>query len=225
MNRIDSLYQESFSPSEFARGYLKYLGEVFERLDENAIAEFIKILSSARERGAKIYFIGNGGSAATASHFANDLGIGTRSWHKPFKAISLCDNQAVITCIGNDFGYDKIFVQQLRVHLTKDDVVVAISASGNSPNVVQAIDYANTVGAFTVGLTGFDGGKLAQQVSLKLHVPTDKGEYGPVEDVHMVMDHLVSNYLIQMCQHENKQNEVAAARKAQPLSDSQNSPV
>ena len=152
----------------------------------------------ARERGSSIFFIGNGGSAATASHFANDIAIGTRTYEKPFRAISLCDNQAVITAIANDDGYEKIFSQQLQVLLKKQDVVIAISASGNSPNLIQAIDIAKKMGAISVGISAFDGGKMKEMVDVSLHVPTEKGEYGPAEDAHMVLDHLVSSYLMRL---------------------------
>src|SRR6185369_2467294 len=115
--------------------------------DSGAIAKFIEILLQARERHARIYFIGNGGSAATASHFANDIAIGTRSWAKPFRAISLTDNVAILTAIGNDYGYTEIFVAQLKAVMEPNDVVVAISASGNSPNIIEAVRYANEQGA------------------------------------------------------------------------------
>lgn len=195
MNRIDSLYADATDPATFARGYLDYLSEVIARLDENSIAAFIEVLLEARERGARIFFIGNGGSAATASHFANDIAIGTRAREKPFRAVSLTDNVAVMTAIANDDGYDQVFVQQLQTNLVSGDVVVAISASGNSPNVVKAVDYANERDCLTVALTGFDGGALAKKATLNVHIPTNKGEYGPAEDGHMILDHLVGAYL------------------------------
>jgi D-sedoheptulose 7-phosphate isomerase len=195
VNNLEKLFQDSPSSTHFAKGYLNYLSEVLGRLDHSAIAAFIDVLLEAREKGSRIFFIGNGGSAATASHFANDIGIGTRTLEKPFRALSLGDNNAVVTAIANDFGYEEVFVQQLKTLMLSGDVVVAISASGNSPNVIKAIEFANTHGAKTVGLTGFDGGKLRSMVSINLHVPSEKGEYGPVEDVHMIFDHLVGAYL------------------------------
>lgn len=165
------------------------------------IEQFVETLLDARSRGSTIFFIGNGGSAATASHFANDIAIGTRTYDKPFRVISLCDNPSIITAIANDDGYDKIFSQQLRILLKKGDVVVAISASGNSPNLIEAIDLAKKMGNVTVGLSAFDGGKMKEMVDVSVHVPTEKGEYGPAEDAHMVMDHLVSNYLMRFVQN------------------------
>lgn len=129
--------------------YVDYLAEVLRKIDVNEIKGFANTLLDARERGARIFFIGNGGSAATASHFANDVAIGSKSWNKPFRALSLTDNTAVLTAIANDDSYDEIFVQQLKIHMVPGDVVVAISASGNSPNVVRAIEYANANGRDT----------------------------------------------------------------------------
>ena len=162
------------------------------------IEKFVEILLEARDRKSSIFFIGNGGSASTASHFANDIAIGTKTFEKPFRAISLCDNQAVITAIANDDGYEEIFSQQLKVLLKKNDVVVSISASGKSSNLLHAIDVAQKMSAITVGISAFDGGKMKEMVDISLHVPTEKGEYGPAEDAHMVLDHLVSNYLMRL---------------------------
>jgi D-sedoheptulose 7-phosphate isomerase len=117
------------------------------------------------------------------------------------KVVSLTDNVAVITALANDYGYDRIFVMQLEPLLAEGDVVVAISASGNSPNVVQAIEFANERKAVTVGLTGFDGGRLGELCEIHVHVPSARGEYGPVEDAHMVLDHLVMSYLWEKWAH------------------------
>ena len=198
MNNIDELTERhADAPAEYARAYLEYLASCFARIDSDAIAAFIRLLLDARETGNAVYFIGNGGSAATASHFANDLSIGTRTGdEKPFRAISLTDNVAVMTALANDEGYDAMFVDQLKVHFRDGDSLVAISASGNSPNVIAAVEYARSRGATIVGLTGFDGGKLRPLSDISLHVATEKGEYGPVEDMHMIFDHLIGSYLI-----------------------------
>ena len=194
MNNLDRIFTED--PVGFADAYLTYLATVLKAIDTREIGRFIATLLDARERGANIYFIGNGGSAATASHFANDIAIGTNSYDKPFRAISLTDNLAIITALGNDFGYEEVFVRQLQILGRAGDVVVAISASGNSPNLIRAIDYAKSVDIKTVALTAFDGGKMRQIADERVHVPTDPKEYGPAEDAHMVLDHLVGAYLI-----------------------------
>ena len=195
MNQLDHMFAETPTPAAYARAYLNYLGEILANIDEMAVSAFIEALLEARERGVRIFFIGNGGSAATASHFANDISIGTRETEKPFRAVSLTDNLAIITAIANDDGYDDIFVQQLRTQMQPGDVVVAISVSGNSPSVVNAVEYANSNGATTFALTGFDGGRLASIAGHQINIPTNQGEYGPAEDGHMIIDHLVGTYL------------------------------
>jgi len=196
MNNLDRIFTKD--AAAFASAYLDYLHGVLKGIDTAQISRFIQTLLDARERGATIYFIGNGGSAATSSHFANDLAIGTNSYEKPFRVISLADNQAVITALGNDFGYEEVFVRQLRVLGVAGDVVVGISASGNSANLVRTFDYAKTAGIKTVAITAFDGGKMKQMADECIHVPTGPKEYGPAEDAHMVLDHLIGAYLMRI---------------------------
>ena len=196
MNKLDKIFARQNNIKEYSKSYFDYLSTLLTEISLDDIEKFVKTILMAREKGSTIYFIGNGGSAATADHFANDISIGTRTYEKPFRAVSLCSNQAIITAIANDDGYEKIFSMQLEVLLKKDDVVVAISASGNSPNLLSAIDIAKQKSAITIGLTGFDGGKLKDIVDVSVHVPTNKLEYGPAEDAHMILDHLVGSYLI-----------------------------
>jgi D-sedoheptulose 7-phosphate isomerase len=196
MNKLDQMFTGDNSIKGFAESYLKYVSEILLKISVAEIESFVNELLKARDNGNTIYFIGNGGSAATASHFANDLTIGTRSYHKPFRVVSLCDNMAVITAIGNDDGYENIFNFQLKALLKENDVVVAISASGNSPNLIKAMETIKEKKAVSIGLTSFDGGKLRQMVDISVHVPAEKGEYGPAEDGHMVLDHLLNSYLI-----------------------------
>jgi D-sedoheptulose 7-phosphate isomerase len=199
VNHIEHLYAQDPSIEGFARRYLDHLAQVAGRIDVTEVSRFVGILLDARDRGARIFFIGNGGSASTASHFGNDLAVGSRSWDKPFRAISLTDNVAVLTAIANDWGYEHVFTLQLKAQLQPGDVVVAISASGNSPNILEAIDYAKAQGATTVGLTGFDGGALRDRAQCAVHVPTGGGEYGPVEDVHLIINHLVGAFELNHC--------------------------
>ena len=196
MNNIDRIFTPD--PAAFARSYLAYLQSVLERIDAAAIGQFVNTLLDARERGATVFFIGNGGSAATASHFANDISIGTNAYRKPFRAMSLTDNVPIITAIGNDFGYEEIFVRQLQVLGKRGDVVVGISASGNSPNLLKAFDHARSAGIKTVAITAFDGGRMKAVADEGIHVPTGPKEYGPAEDAHMVLDHLVGAYLMRI---------------------------
>ncbi|MBN8473950.1 SIS domain-containing protein [Sulfuritalea sp.] len=194
MNNIDRFF--SPDPAAFADAYIKYLQSVLEGIEVKEIARFVETLLEARERGSTVFFVGNGGSAATASHFANDLAFGTNDYEKPFRVISLTDNVPVLTALGNDLGYEEIFVRQLRVLGRPGDVLVGISASGNSPNLVRTFDYANSAGIKTVAITAFDGGRIKAMASEGIHVPTGPKEYGPAEDAHMVLDHLVGAYLM-----------------------------
>lgn len=200
MNHLDRIFTQD--PVVFATRYFDYLARVLSQIDTRTIGRFIDVLLDARQREATVYFIGNGGSAATASHFANDLAIGTNSYDKPFRVISLTDNQAVITALANDFGYEEIFVRQLRVVGRPGDVVVGISASGNSPNLVRAFEYAKVAGIRTVAITAFDGGRMKMMADDGIHVPTEPKEYGPAEDAHMVLDHLIGAYLIRLVKNE-----------------------
>lgn len=202
MNNVDKIFLRSKGAAGFAADYADYFGRTLNALDFDAVARVIDVFIRARESGNRIFFIGNGGSAATASHFANDVAIGTRCSEKPFKAMSLTDNNAILTAIANDDGYDQVFVKQLEVLMESGDLVVGISASGNSPNVVKAIELANSAGNVTVGLTGFDGGKLKQICTHVIHVGTDRGEYGPVEAMHLVLVHLIGNYLLKVVEKE-----------------------
>jgi D-sedoheptulose 7-phosphate isomerase len=159
------------------------------------VADVVGIFCSARDQGKSIFFLGNGGSAAIASHFANDLAIGTRLTEKPFKAISLTDNNAILTSLGNDEGYENIFRKQLEVYLEPGDVVVVISSSGNSPNLLEAVRFAKGRGNQTIAFIGFDGGQLKGTATCAVHVKSALGDYGPCEDIHTVLNHLIASFL------------------------------
>jgi D-sedoheptulose 7-phosphate isomerase len=179
---------------EFSDEYLQYLTTLIAQLNRSSISRFADLLLESRENKTTTFFLGNGGSASTATHFVNDVSLGSRQFEKPFRAISLCDNQAVITAIANDDGYENIFLQQLQTLATAGDTIVCISASGNSKNLIKAIEYARENNIYVVGLTAFDGGYLKDNCDLNIHVPTKIGEYGPAEDLHMVICGLVGSY-------------------------------
>jgi len=185
---------DASSPNVFSQNYFDYLKYLIDKLNTENVSEFIDLILETRDQNNTIFFIGNGGSASTASHFVNDISLGSRQFEKPFRAISLCDNQAVITAIGNDDGYENIFLQQLQTQAKSGDMLVAISASGNSPNIIKAINWAKDNNLKTVGLSAFDGGELAKLSDLNIHVPTKIGEYGPAEDLHMVICGLVGSF-------------------------------
>lgn len=202
MNNVERIFSTTHSAADFSAAYAKYFASLLERIDAEAMGRAIEAFLAVREAGGQIFFIGNGGSAATASHLANDVAIGTRSPHKPFRAVSLTDNNAVMTAIANDDGYDMMFVRQLEVLMRPGDVLVAISASGNSPNLVRAVEFAAAGGASTIAMTGFAGGRLRELCDIVLHVPSPAGEYGPVESMHGLFVHLIGNYLLQKVRAE-----------------------
>jgi D-sedoheptulose 7-phosphate isomerase len=187
------------SGPQFARGYVEHLITILRRLDYASVGHVISLFVETRSRGNTIFFLGNGGSAATACHFANDFGFcASPEGHTPFRSLSLTANSAFLTCLANDIGYENVFSWQLRNLMRPGDVVVGLSASGNSPNAIKALEYANQNGGIPVAIVGFDGGKMKKIARHVIHVETDKGEYGPVEDVHMVLDHLITQYLSSM---------------------------
>ena len=203
MNNLDEIFSESQSGRDYAKRYASYLSDLLGRLDVEAIEKTIAIFQKARTDGKTIFFVGNGGSAATCSHFAEDLEYGTRTeGKKSFRVLSLTDNTAYITAVANDEGYENVFLRQLQNHFSAGDVLIAISASGNSPNVVKAVEYANGNRGITIGMVGFDGGKLKDICQHCCHVKTIKGAYGPVEDIHLVLDHIISTYLMYILREE-----------------------
>jgi len=178
----------------FVGEYLSGLHAVLDEVDAEAVSRLIDILWAAYRGGRRIFIIGNGGSAATASHMMCDLVKGCAvEGRPPVRAVSLTDNAAVLTAVGNDIAYEKVFTVQLEAFLEAGDVLVAITASGNSPNILDAVRFAADRGATTVGLIGFGGGQLKDLVDADVTVASRN--YGHVEDVHCVLGHLISQCL------------------------------
>lgn len=170
--------------------------ELLERIDTSSVAAVVAHLLEVWKRGSLVVIAGNGGSASTASHMANDLVKATRvESGRGFRAISLTDNVSLLTALANDEGYESVFASQLDAVLTPGDALILISASGNSSNTVAALTRAKELGASTVGLVGFDGGALLRACDLVVHVESEPREYGPVEDVHLVLNHMMSEAL------------------------------
>lgn len=172
------------------RRYLDREAEVLGELDENEISRVMEILEEARISRKRVYVCGNGGSAATASHFAGDFNKGaSMGLEKRHNFESLNDNTPMMMAVANDISYDEIFVEPLKNKLEEGDVLIAISGSGNSENVVRAAEYANQHGAVTIGLVGYDGGRLRSIVQNCIHININNMQI--VEDIHMVMDHVM----------------------------------
>jgi D-sedoheptulose 7-phosphate isomerase len=203
MNVLEFNFHESRDVEEYVRKYQRYLKELLDKVDSRRVHQVIECFLRARANDKMIYFAGNGGSAATASHFAQDLSeVGRKIKGKGFRTQSINDNVAALTAIGNDYGYENIFSMQIQYNFNAEDVLVVISASGNSPNVVKAVQLAKEKGGITVGLVGFTGGKLAELCDHVIHIKSGKGEYGPVEDLHLVLDHMITSYFIMALKDE-----------------------
>lgn len=172
------------------RDYLSLEISVLQQLDVERINAALSLLDETRLKKGRIYICGNGGSAATASHFQNDFNKGVSEYIEvPFRFHCLNDNVATLMAIANDIGYDEVFRFQLRGNLEPNDLLVAISGSGNSKNVLNAVDYAKAQGCKIIGLTGYTGGKLKELSDISLHAPVMSMQV--TEDIHMVFDHLM----------------------------------
>jgi D-sedoheptulose 7-phosphate isomerase len=179
--------------------YISELKQTLDRLPVHLIERVINLLHEARLSSRQVFIMGNGGSASTASHFVCDLAKNTRRPGWPhFRAIGLTDNMAILSAYANDEGYENVFAQQLANLIHTGDIVVAISASGNSPNVLRAVELANRVGAQTIGFTGFDGGKLGRMVQHHIHV--DSNSIERVEDIHLALEHMICKALGEISQ-------------------------
>lgn len=176
------------------KNYFDREKEVMSKLNFDEIAEAVMAIKDAYEREATIYVFGNGGSAATASHFVCDFNKGIcEKLDKKFNLICLSDNTPILTAIANDISYEDVFYFQLKNKLKKDDLILAISGSGNSKNVIKAVEYAKIVGTKTVGVTGFSGGKLREMADYHMHVNVDDMQI--TEDIHMAFDHMMYRVL------------------------------
>lgn len=172
------------------KDYIKQLKKTLDLLDVNLINSAIKCLYDVFLSEGNIYIFGNGGSAATASHFVNDFNKGISEYtEKKFRFICLNDNIATVLAIANDISYDEIFRFQLKGKLKQNDIVIAISGSGNSKNVILASQYAKECGNKVIGLTGFDGGKLKEICDINLHANINSMQI--TEDIHMIFDHMI----------------------------------
>jgi D-sedoheptulose 7-phosphate isomerase len=182
--------------SQIIDNYLTELTSAIQALPRQDLQKVIDLLRDARQEGRTIYIFGNGGSAATASHMVCDFTKNTRQPDQPrMKAIALNDNMPTLSAYANDEGYQRVFVEPLITLAKPGDVALAISGSGNSPNVLLAVEAARQLGMVTIGLTGFQGGKLKDLVETCVIVPSDN--IACVEDVHMIIDHIITTALFQ----------------------------
>ena len=209
MNNLDKIFKESNGESKkFVKLYSSYLSKLLTELDSDSVAKCIDQIEEAREKNNTIFVIGNGGSASTASHVGNDFGLvvlknSKQIEAKSYRALALTDNMSVISATGNDSTYDNIFLDQLKVHFRKGDKLIAISASGNSPNLLEAAQWFREKGGTVIGWLGFDGGKLKDFSDIAVVVKTPKGEYAPVEDIHLVINHIIVTWVQLKIRNDN----------------------
>src|SRR6266508_1928479 len=170
--------------------YVTALQQTIDQLPKHEIVKVIELLHSARLCSRQIFIMGNGGSASTATHFVCDLAKNTRKAGWPhYKVIGLSDNMAIFSAYANDEGYENVFAEQLANLVAPEDIVIGISASGNSKNVLNAINLAKSQNATTIGFTGFDGGSLTAMVDINVHVNSNIIEH--VEDIHLILEHMI----------------------------------
>ena len=175
--------------------YFETLKSCIDQINKKDVDTFIKLLIQARDEGRTIFIMGNGGSASTASHITCDFNKGcSYNQDKKFKIICLNDNIATMLAYANDVNYESIFAEQLKNFLKEGDIVIGLSGSGNSKNILNAIEYANSKNAITIGLTGYNGGKLKEIA--KFSVNTNINDMQIAEDVHMMLCHMVYNILM-----------------------------
>jgi D-sedoheptulose 7-phosphate isomerase len=190
------------SLSEYVTQYLDGLKKIIDEMPADKIESMGEILFQAYRHNKQVFIFGNGGSAATASHMACDLGKNTIGPNRPrFRVMSLNDNMPLLSALANDVGYDRVFAEQLVNLVRPGDVLIAISGSGRSPNIIEAMRYARERAATVIALLGFDGGEAIELADEYVLVPSS--EYGPIEDLHMILDHILTGYFAERLeQHE-----------------------
>lgn len=184
----------------YSKDYSNYLKKLLDNLDHSKVQNVFEILENARKNNNKIFVIGNGGSASTSSHVANDFGLAAlkakgKNRREPYRVISLTDNNSILTALGNDNGYNNIFLEQLKTLYGKGDIVIAISASGNSENLLNACTWIKENKGICIGWLGFDGGKLKEICNETILIETPQSEYAPVEDMHLIINHILVSWM------------------------------
>lgn len=192
--RIRNEVFDTASLAAFFGGYCDRLSQSLALIDHEALARAVKAVEETSARGGHIYAIGNGGSAAIADHLCCDWTKGTDAQgHNPIASHSLSSNAALYSAIANDFGFAEVFSQQLDYFGKKGDLLLAISSSGNSDNIVNAAAKAKSLGMTSIGLTGFSGGRLKEVADIAVHVPADN--YGVIEDAHQIVMHIIAQFI------------------------------
>lgn len=197
-NKINQIYNKSRNTEDFVKGYFDNLESKIRALDFESISIFLNEFKDAYDKNHTIFVAGNGGSSSTASTMANDIGFDVMKKtgsNRPMKIHALTENSSVITAIANDTGYENIFLNQLKIHYKPGDKFLVISASGNSKNLIIASEWVKRNGGKVIGLLGFSGGELMKICHHYVHIKSEHGEYGPVEDLHLIINHILAHWL------------------------------
>ena len=201
MKSLDNVLKHTKNkPEKFSENYINYLIGLLNKINYSKIAECIDKIEEARINDKTIFIMGNGGSASTASHVANDFGLAVMKKSKnpnlkSYRAQSITDNMSVISATANDSDYKNIFLDQIKIHYRKGDIAILISASGNSQNLVEAAKWIRSNNGFVISWLGFDGGILKSNSDLNIIIDTPKGEYAPVEDIHLIINHVIVSWM------------------------------
>jgi D-sedoheptulose 7-phosphate isomerase len=200
------------------QNYILTLQQTLDRLPQHLVVKVIETLERARLQGRQVFIMGNGGSASTASHFVCDLAKNTRRDGSPhYRVIGLTDNMAIFSAYANDEGYESVFAKQLENLLLPGDIVIGISASGNSQNVFNALQLAKERDAMTIAFTGFDGGKIGKLVDMNIHVMSDIIEH--VEDVHLILEHMIVKAIKERLPLDTNSSNILMDQSASVLGD------
>ena len=189
--------QVAKSIEKFALNYFEYMSELYSQIDVDIFKQFEKQFDELLKKNKTLFIIGNGGSATTSTSMANDLGfdiLKKTKIKKTFKMMSLTDNISALTAISNDLSFNEVFTSQLKIYFEKGDKILIFSASGNSTNVINAANLVKKKGGKVMSVVGFDGGKLKKISDICLHIPSNKGEYGPVEDLQLTFNHILAHW-------------------------------
>ena len=196
MDKLKEMYDSAASSEQYAEQYVEHMGNVLKSLDTKTVAAVTAIIEKTAADNKSFFVVGNGGSAAVSTHWVNDLSANTVVEGQPgFRVISLTDNVSALTALANDASFEEVFTIQLKANMRAGDVVLFMSVSGNSPNLVSAMKYANDHGATTIACTGMEGGALKELAHHCIHTPSTKDEYGPIEDIFSIIMHIAQSYI------------------------------
>jgi len=193
--QLQDLFNSNKNINAFKNSYLDHVALIFGRLREIDLNPVLESIFNCHKNQGTVIFCGNGGSHANAQHMAVGLGFVTKKWHHPLRTIALGANGILMSSLANDYGYENIFAQELKVILRPHDLVIGVSVSGNSKNILTALEFAKSRGNETYAFLGADGGEIKKAGFSNLHIPTTDLQLGVVEDVHMLLGHILGYYI------------------------------